>query len=163
MCSVLIKHCPWWRHQIETFSALLALSDGNSPMTGEFPTQRASNAGNVSIWWRHHELMIPSSLRIYPSKWCWRVLFSCSRCIDMKVFWVHHVLDKKNVNSKYPTFICVILNDTQVKHSQTHGKHTIIIIQSEVWTITHCLGLGHETMVCAVCLYILMRSTSAQS
>ena len=25
-----------------------------------------------------------------------------------------------------------------------------IIIKSEVWTITHCLGLGHETMVCAV-------------
>ena len=30
----------------------------------------------------------------------------------------------------------------------------IIIIKSEVWTITYCLGLGHETMVCAVCLSI---------
>ena len=30
----------------------------------------------------------------------------------------------------------------------------IIIIKSEVWTIIHCLGLGHETMVCAVCLSI---------
>ena len=28
----------------------------------------------------------------------------------------------------------------------------IIIIKSEVWTITHCLELGHETMVSAVCL-----------
>ena len=28
---------------------------GNSPVTGEFPSQRASNAENVSIWWRHHE------------------------------------------------------------------------------------------------------------
>ena len=28
----------------------------------------------------------------------------------------------------------------------------IIIIKSEVWTITHCLGLGYETMVSAVCL-----------
>ena len=28
---------------------------GNSPGTGEFPTQMASNAENVSIWWRHHE------------------------------------------------------------------------------------------------------------
>ena len=27
----------------------------NSPMTGEFPAQMASNADNVSIWWRHHE------------------------------------------------------------------------------------------------------------
>ena len=30
----------------------------------------------------------------------------------------------------------------------------IIIIKSEVSTITHCLGLGHETTVCTVCLSI---------
>ena len=29
----------WWRHQMETFSASLALCVGNSPVTGEFPTQ----------------------------------------------------------------------------------------------------------------------------
>ena len=32
----------------------------------------------------------------------------------------------------------------------------IIIIKSEVWTITHCLGLGHETMVCAACLFCIL-------
>ena len=31
------------------------LCEGNSPVTGEFPAQRSSNAENVSIWWRHHE------------------------------------------------------------------------------------------------------------
>ena len=31
------------------------LCGGNSPVTGEFPAQRASNAENVSIWWRHHD------------------------------------------------------------------------------------------------------------
>ena len=31
------------------------LCEGNSPVTGEFPAQRASNAENVSIWWCHHE------------------------------------------------------------------------------------------------------------
>ena len=30
------------------------LCAGNSPGTGEFPAQMASNAENVSIWWRHH-------------------------------------------------------------------------------------------------------------
>ena len=30
----------WWRDQMETFSALLALCVGNSPVTGEFPAQR---------------------------------------------------------------------------------------------------------------------------
>ena len=30
------------------------LCAGNSPGTGEYPAQMASNAENVSIWWRHH-------------------------------------------------------------------------------------------------------------
>ena len=29
-----------WRHQMETFSALLAICAGNLPVTGEFPSQR---------------------------------------------------------------------------------------------------------------------------
>ena len=32
------------------------LCAGNSPGTGDFPAQMASNAEDVSIWWRHHEL-----------------------------------------------------------------------------------------------------------
>ena len=28
---------------------------GNSPVTGEFPTQTASNTEYVSIWWRYHK------------------------------------------------------------------------------------------------------------
>ena len=31
------------------------LCAGNSPGTGEFPTQMASYVEDVSIWWRHHE------------------------------------------------------------------------------------------------------------
>ena len=31
---------PWWRHQMETVSALLALCAGNSLVTGVFPAQR---------------------------------------------------------------------------------------------------------------------------
>ena len=30
----------WWRHQMETFSALLAICAGNSPVPGEFPAHR---------------------------------------------------------------------------------------------------------------------------
>ena len=40
-----------WKHQS---SALLALCEGNSPVTGWFPAQRANNAENASIWWRHN-------------------------------------------------------------------------------------------------------------
>ena len=31
---------PWWRHQMEIFSALLDLCAGYSPVSGEFPSQR---------------------------------------------------------------------------------------------------------------------------
>ena len=41
LCSLqYITHSLWWRHQMETFSALLALCAGNSPVSGEFPAQR---------------------------------------------------------------------------------------------------------------------------
>ena len=33
---------------------LTGLCAWNSPVTGEFPAQMASNAENVSFWWRHH-------------------------------------------------------------------------------------------------------------
>ena len=41
----------WWRHQMETFSALLALCAGNSLVTGEFPSQRASDAELWCFLW----------------------------------------------------------------------------------------------------------------
>ena len=34
------KISSWWRHQMETFSALLAICAGNSPVPAEFPAQR---------------------------------------------------------------------------------------------------------------------------
>ena len=36
--------------------SVTGLCEGNSPVTGKFPAQRASNAENISIWWRHHEI-----------------------------------------------------------------------------------------------------------
>ena len=47
---------------------ITGLCVGNSPVTSEFPTQRASNEENVSIWWRHHvfSLMKWPSLGMIP-------------------------------------------------------------------------------------------------
>ena len=39
-CMELVTIISWRRHQMETFSALLAICAGNSPVPGEFPTQR---------------------------------------------------------------------------------------------------------------------------
>ena len=35
-------------------SRVTGLCVWNSPVTGEFPAQMASNVENISIWWRHH-------------------------------------------------------------------------------------------------------------
>ena len=45
-----------FRHSSKKTSKLrvTGLCAGNSPVTGEFPAQRASNAEIGSIWWRHH-------------------------------------------------------------------------------------------------------------
>ena len=56
---------PWWNfanlqihyHDVimgPLASQITSLCAKNSPGTGEFPAQMASNAENVSIWWRHH-------------------------------------------------------------------------------------------------------------
>ena len=48
----------YFRHRSKKTSKLrvTGLCAGNSPDAGEFPAQMASNAENVSIWWRHHEV-----------------------------------------------------------------------------------------------------------
>ena len=49
-----------FRHRSKKTSklCLTGLCEGNSPGTGEFPAQRASNAENVPIWWCHHAMWI---------------------------------------------------------------------------------------------------------
>ena len=49
-------------------SASLALCEGNSPATGEFPAQRASDAEKASIWWRHHGFIV-LGLNVWHVKW----------------------------------------------------------------------------------------------
>ena len=40
MFSTRVLPQTWWRHKMETFSALLAICAGNSPVTAELPAQR---------------------------------------------------------------------------------------------------------------------------
>ena len=41
------------------------LCAGNSPGTGEFPTQMASNEENVSFWWRHHVFFVSKQAPVH--------------------------------------------------------------------------------------------------
>ena len=49
---------------------VIGLCERISPVTGEFPAQKASNAENISIWWSHHEGVDPRlNQRIFCCVW----------------------------------------------------------------------------------------------
>ena len=86
----------WWRHQMETFSALLALCAGNAPVTGDFPSprpvtwsvdvffdQRLNKQLNKQSWgwwlemqlrplWRHCNVIRTLLALVTPSHSLWR-------------------------------------------------------------------------------------------
>ena len=78
--SLMIVYSTFIQAQIKKKKLrVTGLFAGNSPVTGEFPAQMASNAEYVSIWWRHHVSLaivdFDSPLLI---EWChskWRTKF----------------------------------------------------------------------------------------
>ena len=70
----IVKHA-WWRHQMETFSALLAICAGNSPVPGEFPAQKPVT--------QSFDVLFDPGLNKQLSKQLWGWWFetlSCSLC-----------------------------------------------------------------------------------
>ena len=80
-----IFHDSWWRHQMEIFSALLALCAGNSPVTGEFPSQRpVTRSSDIYFDLRLNKRLCKQSLGWRfetPSRPLWR------HCNVLKEWW----------------------------------------------------------------------------
>ena len=76
-----------FRHRWKETSKLrvTGLCAGNSPVTGEFPAQRASNAESVSIWWRHRESYGPCDGGRAPGYGC-LVTWFCSQMIYIYIY-----------------------------------------------------------------------------
>ena len=54
-CFDCLLNCLFRRRSKKTSKLrVIGLCEGNSTVAGEFPVQMASNAENISIWWRHH-------------------------------------------------------------------------------------------------------------
>ena len=69
------------------------LCAGNSPGTGEFPAQMASNAENVSIWWRHHVWSkLEGKIDLYQTTR--RHNKALTVCIFLEIYWISGGLDK---------------------------------------------------------------------
>ena len=50
----LLKHLHKHRFKKTSKLCVAGLCEGNLPVTSRFPSQRASNAEDLSIWWHHH-------------------------------------------------------------------------------------------------------------
>ena len=80
----------WWCHQMETFSTLLALCAGNSPVTGEFPKQRPVIRGfDVFFDLRRNKWLSKQSWgwrseTPSPSLWCHCNVFSDWQAFTLK-------------------------------------------------------------------------------
>ena len=61
-CEYLLSRLIMRRSKNTSKLRVTGLCAGNSPVTGEFPAQRASKAENVSIWWRHHAIKTSRTL-----------------------------------------------------------------------------------------------------
>ena len=103
--SLFSRDGSWWRHQMEAFSALLALCAGNSPVIGEFPSQRpVTGSFDVSFDLGLHKWL---SKHLWPrwfempsrSLWCHCDVRSIPRIFIMKsmlwlVSWYHVALPR---------------------------------------------------------------------
>ena len=68
-------------------SASLAFCGGNSPVAGEFPPQKASNAENAYIWWRHHDATVLFFMSHTWPHWCslpTEKLYGCTSLIPIQ-------------------------------------------------------------------------------
>ena len=80
----------WWRHQMETFSALLAICAGNSPVTGEFPAQRPVTR-SFDVFF---DLRLNKRLRKQSWGWCFETL--------SRPLWCHYNEIKPILNRNKP-------------------------------------------------------------
>ena len=126
-----LQRSAWWRHQMETFSALLAICAGNSPVPGEFPAQRPVTRNfdvffylrlNIRLskqswgWWFEmpsgplwrHSNGIPRIMEWIPKQWTWNHI-DClnSRVVNKNLWWK---IDYLVISWKQPfNFILIIL------------------------------------------------------
>ena len=114
----------WWRHQMETFSALLAICARNSPVPGEFPAQRPvtrsfevffdlhPNKRLSKQWWSWWFETPPCPLRRHRNDTfsnCFHqmpILIACSISIDL----MNGLVRKKSISQTaiWSTHMCVV-------------------------------------------------------
>ena len=102
----------WWRHQMETFSALLATCVGSSPVTEEFPSQRpVTRSFNVFFDLRLNKQLSKQSWGWWfetPSRPLWR---RCSgiKIQDLSLMTIHLNLSLQNGSRSVLATFCKLI------------------------------------------------------
>ena len=123
--SVATWFLPWWRHQMETFFALLAFCAGNSPVTGEFPAQRPVT--------RIFDVFFDLRLNKRLSKQSWGWWFETPSC----PLWRHC---NALANGIFYFIWCLMSRPLCV-------NHILMIIKSVSWALIR-MGIGCVHTVC---------------
>ena len=100
------------------------LCAGNSPVTGEFPAEKARNARDVSIWWCHHDNLPLATYgcQATSDNDCWPVMhlrcpkmgFADWQSLPKQNFWVYIILthgakwNYRSLNSFTSVYTCIM-------------------------------------------------------
>ena len=119
----IVCSCVYSRRRSKKTSKLrvTGLCEGNSTVTGEFPSQRASNAENVSIWWRHH--VEEFSLERLPDLFVWIELKALR---DSKFPWrdTEFGLNVLNV-CRHVWIVCLVMEILKIADILTDDIHSL--------------------------------------
>ena len=121
----------WWRHQIKTFSALLALCTGNSPVTGE---------------------------SLHKSQWRGALVFSltCASIND----WVNNreAGDLRRYRIHYDVILMTVVWTKNISHS--HLSTPLLRLDHDKISLTY-LASGPQVSCCDTCqIWIRLRGSS---
>ena len=129
----------FWRRSKKTSKLrVTGLCVGNSPGTGEFPAQMASNAENVSIWW-----LIMWIGHFIPHCMIDVVNYTC-RDLRVKLVSLNiiHEIDAGNMdNINKSSFICLHLCKNHLLMIKVGGNICLLNInRKRLWKISGCLN-----------------------
>ena len=152
----------WCCHQMETFSALLALCEGNSPVTGGFPSQRTViRSFDIFYDLRLNKRLSKQSKRLWfetLSRSLWR---RCNVIFQSNSYLSHNVTRFTGANSTpaapsiHRTHIMSVkLNSTKVvwrSHQHDDSHHTTQVWSPEWWSPGEIISHLDDAIVSQQC------------
>ena len=158
-----VQSLSWWSHQMETFSMLLAFCTGNSPVTGEFPTQRPMTQSfdvffdlrlnqQLSKQLRRQCFEMPS-----PSLWC-----HCNVIIHVDFVWTIMVRSRHNfAHDTTAQLLWHVQNCALIGSSQLELKIILLIFLCQLWAWQQFMKPAYVCYVLCRCVDLCIASTNS--